>query len=241
VTGGFDKRRCLVTGGSRGIGEAIARGLLAAGGEVIITGTSERRGWWDNEKHCTYHAVDFSDLMQVKQFAEAQSTQSITLLVNNAGVFHSDTFEAFPVDQWDEIMEVNVRAPMLLMGALVAGMREQGFGRIVNVGSIAGFVSRHGLAGYSASKAALIGLTRAAALDLANDQILVNCVCPAYTETDMLAGLDKKSRAALLEKVPLGRFCQPDEVARAVLFLLSADNTFITGQTLIIDGGVVIQ
>lgn len=238
----FSKQRALVTGGSRGIGRAIAKHLLEEGCEVLITGsTPNRQGWWDDMELCSYKGVNFSEGDKVKSFCEEVSSQDFNLLVNNAGAFHSECVESFPVEKWNELLAVNLKVPMQLIGALASGMRAQGGGRIVNVGSIAGIVTRAGLAGYSSSKAALVSLTRSAALDLAKDQILVNCLCPAYTETDMLSKLDEKAKLALLEKVPLGRFCQPDEVAKAASFLLSPDNTFITGQTLVIDGGVILQ
>ena len=235
-------QKALVTGGTRGIGRAIAEALLDSGGEVVVTGrTPGREGWWTEAARCSYEAVDFSDREAVSAFCERMAAAGFNLLVNNAGAFHADTVDSFDGDSWDDLLHVNLKVPMQLIGALTSSMKNGGGGRVVNVGSIAGFVSRSGLAGYSASKAGLAGLTRAAALDLAKDGTLVNCLCPAYTETDMLASLDETARAALLEKVPLGRFCQPAEVAKAALFLLSPDNTFITGQTLIIDGGVVLQ
>jgi 3-oxoacyl-[acyl-carrier protein] reductase len=169
------------------------------------------------------------------------ASQRFDILVNNSGAFYASVLSQIDTAEWDKVMAVNLTAPMLLMKAVSAAIGQGTWGRIVNIGSIAGIVSRSSLATYSASKAGLGGLTRAAALDLAAQGILVNYVCPAYTETDMLAGLDDASRNALLSKVPLGRFAQPADIAAAVVFLASDRNQFITGQSLVIDGGVIIQ
>ncbi|CAA6678750.1 MULTISPECIES: SDR family NAD(P)-dependent oxidoreductase [unclassified Lentimonas] len=238
---GINGKKALVTGGTRGIGEAVARELLAEGVSVTITGQSEREGWWSQEANCSLIACDFSNSVQLEVFCEDIRSGQFDILVNNSGAFYSAVLSEIDVAEWDKVMAVNLTAPMLLMKAVCDVMGQRGWGRIVNVGSIAGIVSRSSLATYSASKAGLAGLTRAAALDLAAQGVLVNYVCPAYTETDMLASLDEDSRNALLDRVPLGRFSQPVDIAAAVLFLASDRNQFITGQSLVIDGGVIIQ
>jgi len=238
---GLEGKKALVTGGTRGIGEAVAREFLAEGVSVTITGQSEREGWWTSEANCSLIGCDFSDLAQLATFCKKVGTQQFDILVNNSGAFYSAALSEIDLAEWNKVMAVNLTAPMLLMKAVSALMGQNAWGRIVNVGSIAGIVSRGSLATYSASKAGLGGLTRAAALDLADQGVLVNYVCPAYTETDMLASLDDASRSALLDKVPLKRFAQPEDIAAAVLFLASERNHFITGQCLVIDGGVIIQ
>ena len=237
----IEGKKALVTGGTRGIGEAVARELLAEGVSVIITGQSEREGWWTNEANCRQIGCDFSDTAQLDAFSKKIPSFNFDILVNNSGAFYSASLSEIDKTEWDKAMAVNLTAPMVLMKAVCGGMIENSWGRIVNIGSIAGIVSRSSLATYSASKAGLAGLTRAVSLDLADQGILVNCVCPAYTETDMLASLDAASRKALLSKVPLKRFAQPSDIAAAVLFLASNRNQFITGQSLVIDGGVTIQ
>jgi len=238
---GLEGKKVLVTGGTRGIGEAVAREFLSEGAMVVITGRLEREGWWTHEAKCSQRGCDFSDSAQVKSFCSDITSQEFDILVNNSGAFYSAVISKIDEDEWDKVMAVNLRAPMLLMKAASAAMEQKTWGRIINIGSIAGMVSRSTLATYSASKAGLGGLTRAAALDLASQGILVNYVCPAYTETDMLANLDDADRNALLRKVPLGRFAQPADIAAAVVFLASDRNQFITGQSLVIDGGVIIQ
>jgi 3-oxoacyl-[acyl-carrier protein] reductase len=238
---GLEGKKALVTGGTRGIGEAVARELLGEGVSVTITGQSAREGWWTREANCSQLGCDFSDSTQLEAFCKEIASQRFDILVNNSGAFYSAVLSEIDTAEWERVMAVNLTAPMLLMKAVSDEMGQSAWGRIVNIGSIAGIVSRSSLATYSASKAGLAGLTRAAALDLAGDGILVNCICPAYTETDMLAGLDDASRNALLSKVPLGRFAQPADIAAAVLFLASDRNQFITGQSLVIDGGVIIQ
>jgi 3-oxoacyl-[acyl-carrier protein] reductase len=234
-------KKALVTGGTRGIGQAIAQGLLAEGCFVTITGRTHREGWWSEESNCELKACDFLDKAQTGRFCESVAAEGYDILINNSGAFYAALINEIELHEWESLMEVNLTAPMLLVQATAKHMRSEGWGRIVNVSSIAGRVSRPTLGAYSSSKAALEGFTRAAALDLAESNILINCVCPAYTETDMLAGLEQSARQALLEKVPLKKFATPRDVAAPVLFLTSNQNQFITGQTLVVDGGVIIQ
>lgn len=237
----IEGKKALVTGGTRGIGKAIAQGLLAESCHVTITGRTERDGWWSEHADCGLKACDFSDPAQTNLFCESIGSEGYDILINNSGAFYAAVIKEIDRVEWESLMMVNLTTPMLLVKAVAEHMRAVGWGRIVNIGSIAGRVSRPTLGAYSSSKAALEGLTRAAALDLAEAGILINCVCPAYTETDMLAGLDQASRDALLEKVPLKKFATPRDIAAPVLFLTSNQNQFITGQSLVVDGGVIIQ
>jgi NAD(P)-dependent dehydrogenase (short-subunit alcohol dehydrogenase family) len=241
MTARFADKRALVTGATRGIGAAIARALIAEGAHVTITGRCARPGWWDDAERCEFLAVDFLDIDQTQGFLNTVGAAVFDLVVNNAGGFHAAPVEEMETQAWESLIRTNLTLPMLITGAVAGKMRGNSCGRIVNIGSIAGFVSRAGLSAYSSSKAGLAGLTRASALDLAASGILVNCVCPAYTDTDMLTNLSEEARDKLLKNVPLGRFGQPEDIADAVLFLLSPTNTFITGQTLIVDGGVTLQ
>ena len=234
-------RSVLVTGGTRGIGEACAKAFLSEGCKVIITGTQIRSGWWDDYELCELVQADFNDDDSVDSLTSVIKGKSIDILVNNSGVFHSSPISKESRQQWRSLMNVNLEVPMLLIKAASVGMQTRNWGRIVNIGSIASIVTRAGLSAYATSKTALSGLTRAVALDLASERILVNCVAPAYTETDMLVSLDENARTELLAKVPLAQFAKPSDIASAVVFLASEKNQFITGQTLVVDGGVTIQ
>jgi NAD(P)-dependent dehydrogenase (short-subunit alcohol dehydrogenase family) len=236
----FTGRKALVTGGTRGIGEAVARQLLFEECSVAITGTHERHGWWSDEPRCSLFEVDFADAAATTAFCDKIRGESFSHLVNNAGAFgvsgKDDTLETFI-----SIMRINVAAAHAVTNAVAENLKANSSGRVVNIASIAAFVTRPGVAAYAASKAALVGLTRVQALDFAPFGVLVNAVCPSYTETEMLASLDESKRNQLLANVPIGRFCRPKEVAELVCFLLSSDNSYITGQALVIDGGVTIK
>jgi NAD(P)-dependent dehydrogenase (short-subunit alcohol dehydrogenase family) len=237
----FDNVRVLVTGGTRGIGKAISLKLLNEGAEVVITGRSDTDSCWCNESvGCSYHKVDFSDKIQLNDFCREIEKESFTRLVNNAGIFRN-LKSLGACDDFEAVQQVNVMATNAVTNAFARKINIKDKGRVVNISSIASFVTRKGVSAYATSKAALSGLTRAQALDFADLGILVNAVCPSYTETDMLYSLSKKKQAELLEKVPLGRFCKAEEIAELTSFLLSEENTYITGQNLIIDGGVTIK
>lgn len=237
----FVGRFALVTGGTRGIGRAVAEQLLAEGCSVCITGRKPQSGWWDSVALCSYMAVDFGEQKSLERFCETISGMDFSLLVNNVGVFLSSLGGSVSEEAWARIMCVNVSAGAKIMSSLAERLASNPLSRVVNMSSIAAFVSRPGLAAYSASKAAVLGLTRSQALELAPRGVLVNAVCPAYTDTDMLRSLNEDMRAELMQNVPLGRFSQPSEVSEVVCFLISPQNTFITGQSIIIDGGVTIR
>lgn len=239
---GLKGRQVVVTGGTRGIGKAIARTFLQEGATILLTGRQpELTGWWSDHPSASYFACDFQCEASVSSFCSHLRDLDVDILINNAGVFWAADIEKIEDPQWADILHANVSVPRKLIQAVVPSMRTKRWGRIINVGSIAGMVSRPGSCPYTTSKAALAGMTMSVALDLAPDNVLVNCVCPAYTETDMLQGLPQEKKEELLAKVPLQRFAQPQDIANHVVFLSSTLNQFMTGQNVVVDGGVTIQ
>jgi 3-oxoacyl-[acyl-carrier protein] reductase len=238
----FTGRRALVTGGTRGIGAAIVDALLDAGCTVIATGTSAQRIAEAQRsaagRDIEYVAADFSVPGEAESFAERMRLERLDVLVNNAGINRLALIGDLQMDDWDAIVRVNLRGPTLLCRALAPGMAERGYGRIVNICSIFGNVSRSQRVAYTTSKAGLLGMTRTVALDYARRNVLSNAVSPGFIATELTTTiLTPAQRRELAEATPLGRLGQPAEIARAVLFLSSEENSFTTGQQLIVDGG----
>lgn len=228
-------KKALVTGGTRGIGYAAAQELRGAGFDVTVTGV---RAGGEGPTGCRYLQVDFSNRREVEVFTRKVASMGFSVLVNNAGVNEVGLIEKVDPDVYDRIQEVNVRTPFLLSRAVLPGMKRRCFGRIVNIGSILGAVSKVGRSAYSTSKSALLGLTRAVALEGARHNILVNCVSPGFIDTDLtqrILGREGMKRMAL--QVPLKRAAHPKEIARWIRFLVSEENTYMTGQNIIVDGG----
>ncbi len=228
-------RKALVTGGTRGIGFATATELKKSGFDVTVTGTgSNGKG----PAGCRYLQVDFSDSGQLEAFAERVRGMDFSVLVNNAGINEVGPIEKVALKVYDRIQEVNVRAPFLLSQAVLPGMKRRRFGRIVQIGSILGVVSKVGRAPYSMSKSALLGLTRALALEGARHNVLVNCVSPGFIETDLTRRiLGPEGMKKMAASVPLKRAAAPIEVAHWIRFLVSPENTYMTGQNIVVDGG----
>ena len=233
----MSRRRALVTGGSRGIGVAISRELAGLDIEVVVTSrTSESAA--QAEFEC--HAVDFSDAGAVEVFASAVTRMSIDILVNNAGINIISPFSHIKRDDFQVVQQVNLAAPMSLCQAVLPHMRARNWGRIVNVTSVWAEVSKEKRASYSASKFGLIGLTKALAAEVAREGILANCVSPGIIETDLTQEiLGSEGIAALRREIPMGRLGQPEEIAALVGFLVGDRNSYISGQTIVIDGGFV--
>ena len=225
-------KRALVTGGTRGIGEAIAVRLAADGFDVSATGTGPDGA---APAGCRYLPVDFGDRAATEQFARSLE---FDVLVNNAGINKIAPFAEIEPADFDRIQEVNVRAPMLLCRAVVPYMRAQGWGRIVNVTSIFGTISKAQRASYSASKFGLDGMTAALAAEVAVDGILANCVAPGFVDTDMTRQiLGEAKMRELAAAVPMQRLAQPEEIAAFVAWLAGPENTYVSGQNMVIDGG----
>lgn len=226
-------RLALVTGGTRGIGAAIADRLAADGARVIITSRTAHAS--SAHRHI---AVDFNDRAAVETFAASLATEPIDILVNNAGINRIAPFTELPAADFDEILDVNLRAAYLCCRAVVTGMRARRWGRIVSLSSVFGVVSKEYRAPYSASKFALDGMTAGLAAEVAADGVLANCVAPGFVETDLTRrSLGDEGMRAMAERVPMRRLAQPVEIAALVAWLAGPENTYMSGQTVVIDGG----
>jgi len=228
-------RHALVTGATRGIGAAIARRLRTDGAVVSVTGTRPVTGSSDDVRHL---AVDFTDDQATGHFCEELATWDLDILVNNAGINVIGPFHEVAPADFDRVQQVNVKAPFLLCRAVVPAMRAKRWGRIVNVSSIFGKVSKEFRAAYSASKFALDGMTAALAAEVAEQGILANCVAPGVIETDLTRRtLGQEGMEALARQIPMRRLGTSEEVASLVSWLVSPENTYVTGQNIAIDGG----
>lgn len=240
-------RVALITGGDKGLGKAMAHGLVQAGADVVISSRHEdqlrsalEEIYAGSGQRGAYIVANLSRIDQVEQMAQAALARMgrIDILISNAGQFLLQAVDAIVDADWDRIMTLHVDAAMALTRALAPPMKERGWGRIIYVASIAGQISMPGGAAYSASKAALGGLARAAAQDLGPHGITVNCLAPGPFLTDMpRAFLDDEGMRAWANQTSLGRWAEPRELAGAALPLASDAGSYITGSTLVVDGG----
>jgi NAD(P)-dependent dehydrogenase (short-subunit alcohol dehydrogenase family) len=229
-------RSAVVTGGTRGIGYAIACRLIADGASVMITGTQEQPTTLP--EGATYCAVDFSSRKATLDFALELEDATPDILVNNAGINRNAPFADITLETFEEIHQINVSAPLLLCQAVLGPMRNSEWGRILNISSIWGKVSREGRAAYSASKFALDGITLALAAEVASDGILCNCLAPGFIDTDLTRQtLGPEGIAKVISQVPAGRLGTPEEIAEFAAWLVSPANSYVTGQNIAIDGG----
>jgi len=235
----------FVTGSTRGIGLAIAKSLHAAGAKVAITGRDTAKA---QEVAASLGAgtvgvgCEISDAAQVAGAIAAveQALGPIDILVNNAGLTRDNILLRLSEADWDAVLDANLKGAFLTMRAVTKGMMKRRSGRIINITSIVGIIGNKGQANYAASKAGLIGLTKSAAKEYASRGILINCVAPGFIDTDMTAALPEDARKVLLEQIALGRLGSPDDIANTVLYLASDLAGYVTGQVLVVDGGMVI-
>ena len=230
------RRQCaVVTGATRGIGYAIAERLIKDGIEVIVTGTSEDA---DYPNGASYYPVDFLNDSSLKTFVEYLKQQKIDILVNNAGINKIGEFANINIDDFDRILKVNLRTPFLLCQAVIPHMKENSWGRIVNITSILGNITKEYRASYSSSKFGLDGMTVALASEVTEMGILANSVGPGFIDTDLTRSvLGEKGIAEVLSQIPIKRLGQANEIASLVSWLVSDENTYISGQNIMIDGG----
>ncbi|AXX16222.1 MULTISPECIES: SDR family NAD(P)-dependent oxidoreductase [Leptospira] len=235
----FKNKTIIVTGGTRGIGKQIASDFLELGGNVIVTGTSSELS--ENLKHpnLNYQSVDFQSKESLNDFIKyIESIEKIEVCVNNAGINRINFLENTLDRDWDDMQSVNVRAPFFITRAVSKRMKENKYGRIVNIASIFGSVSREKRSIYTMTKYAIRGLTVSASNELAKYNILINTVSPGFVITDLTKrNLSELEIKHLEEQIPMRRLAKPEEIAKVVLFLSSDYNTYITGQNIIVDGG----
>ena len=235
----------LVTGGTRGIGLAIARALHGAGARVALTGRDAGRA---AEVAAALGdgaigvACDVADAAQVDAaVAEVERRLGpVDILVNNAGLTRDNILLRLTGEDWDAVLDANLKGAFHTTKAVIKGMMKRRAGRIINITSIVGLIGNKGQANYAASKAGLIGFTKSIAKEYASRNVLANCIAPGFIETDMTAALPEEARASLLQAIALGRLGRAEDVADAVLFLASDLSGYITGQVLVVDGGMVL-
>jgi len=235
----------FVTGSTRGIGLAIARALHAAGAKVAVVGR-------DQEKAAAVAAelgeravgvscdVARADQVEAAITAAERALGPIDILVNNAGLTRDNILLRLSEADWDAVLDANLKGAFHTTRAVIKGMMKRRAGRIVNITSIVGLTGNKGQANYAASKAGLIGFSKSVAKEYASRGVLVNCIAPGFIETDMTAALPDEARATLLQDIALARLGRPEDVAGAVLFLASDLAAYVTGQVLVVDGGMVI-
>jgi acetoacetyl-CoA reductase len=230
----------IVTGGTRGIGAAIAKGLAAAGCKVAATyrGNDEAAARFKAETGVAVYRWDVADPLAsaagVKQ-VEA-NLGPVDVLVNNAGITRDSMFHKMAYEQWSEVIRTNLDSMFAMTRPVIEGMRERGWGRIVSISSINGQKGQLGQANYSASKAGIIGFTKALALESARKGITVNAICPGYIDTDMVAGIPDKALEAILAQIPIGRLGKAEEIASLVVYLVSDAAAFMNGAVLSANG-----
>ena len=236
----------LVTGATRGIGKAIAKALSATDTYIIGTATSEQGAevistYFDedqiNGEGRVFNAGSFENTKTlISEISDAFGYPSI--LINNAGITKDQLLLRMKEEDWDDVIDINLKSVYRLSRLCLKGMMKNRWGRIINIGSVAGSIGNAGQSNYSASKSAIEGFTRSLAREIGMRGITVNTVAPGFIETDMTLQLDEDVRAKMLEKIPLARLGQPKDVASVVKFLASSSGEYITGETIHVNGGL---
>lgn len=235
----------LVTGSTRGIGRSIAQTLTEAGARVAVVGrdlAKARAAAAEIGPDAKGFACDVADTAQVTALvADVEAAfGTLDILVNNAGLTKDNVIMRLKDDDWDAVIDANLRGAFATIRAASRGMMKRRSGRIINISSVVGVIGNRGQANYAASKAGLIGLTKSVAKELASRNILCNAVAPGFIATDMTAALGPEQTQALESQIPLARLGRPEDIASAVAFLASDHAAYITGQVLVVDGGMVM-
>ncbi len=238
-------RTAFVTGSTRGIGHSVAGALYRAGAKVAIVGrdpAAAQAAAREMGERALGVGCDVAVMSQVEAaIATAEKTLGpIDILVNNAGITRDNLLLRMSDSEWDDVLQANLKGAFHTTKAVLKGMMKRRFGRIINISSIIGLIGNKGQANYAASKAGLIGFTKSVAKEYGARGILVNAVAPGFIDTAMTAALPEEARAAMLGGIVLGRLGTPEDVAGAVLFLASDLSGYITGQVLVVDGGLAV-
>lgn len=239
----------LVSGASRGIGRAIAIALGKAGATVVGTATSDNGAAGISEYLLNEGAKGKGYKLDVTDAAESETVLgrieselgSVAILVNNAGITRDNLLMRMKEAEWDEIMDTNLKAVFRLSKLVLRPMMKSRFGRIINITSVVGSMGNAGQVNYSAAKAGVVGFSKSLAREVGSRNITVNCIAPGFIDTDMTRGLPDDQKNSLLAHVPLGRFGRTEEIAAAVVFLASEGGSYITGNTLHVNGGMYMD
>jgi 3-oxoacyl-[acyl-carrier protein] reductase len=236
----------LITGSGRGIGKAIAQKLAEAGATIIINDVSDTAEATAQEittagKPSLFIKANVTSSAEVNTMMETiiAAYGKLDILVNNAGITRDQITLRMTDEEWDSVMNVNLKSVFVCSRAALKYMMKQRYGRIINISSISGIVGNPGQVNYSSAKAGIIGLTRTIAKEMGSRQITVNAVCPGFIETEMTQKIPENIRASYSQRIPLGHFGSPRDVADAVAFLASDEARYITGQYLCVDGGMI--
>lgn len=242
---GLEGKVALVTGASRGIGRAIAEHLVEQGAYVLGSATSQQGA--DAISHYLGEkgqgiVLNVTDNDSIAACFEAIKTQhgGVDILVNNAGITKDNVFMRMKDDEWQDVLDTNLTALFRLSKAVIRSMMKKRDGRIINIGSVVGTMGNAGQANYAAAKAGLLGFTKSLAREVASRKITVNAIAPGFIETDMTHALDDAQREAIMSQVPMQRLGNPKEIAATVAFLASPAAAYITGETIHVNGGMVM-
>jgi len=244
----LSKKVAVVTGASRGIGRSMAETYARAGAHVICVSRIEDAlnvvadGIKSNGGSASVTAINVSNLEEFQNLIKdtTDTYGSVDILVNNAGITRDTLIVRMSEEDWDTVIDVNLKGAFNGIKAVTRTMMKQRFGRIINISSVVGLTGNAGQVNYAASKAGLIGLTKATAKEIGSRGITVNCIAPGYIATDMTGQMDDKAKDLLISQIPLGRIGSPDDIAATALFLASDEAGYITGQTFTVDGGMVM-
>ena len=246
---GLEQKCAVVTGASRGIGRAIALELASQGAKVVVNYSGSEQKALDvvaeivengGEAIAVQANISDNDSVQALMKKAIDTYGSLDILVNNAGITRDNLLMRMKEDEWDDVINTNLKGVFLCTKAVTRQMMKQRAGRIINISSIVGVAGNPGQANYVAAKAGVIGLTKTTAQELASRNILVNAIAPGFITTEMTDGLPEDLKEAMLKQIPLAKLGQPEDIAKAVAFFASSNANYITGQTLHIDGGMVM-
>ena len=242
----LEGKKALITGASGGIGKEIAKVLIEHNAEVCISGRNhEELNALKNSlgKKCHVVTCDLSKKDEIIELVKKadEFMGYIDILVNNAGITKDNIFLRMSENEWEDVLNVNLNSTFNILKLITKGMVKRKYGRIINISSVVGVTGGAGQVNYSASKAGLIGLTKSLSQEIATRNITVNCIAPGFIETPMTEKLDDKRKDAILNSIPMNRIGKPKDLSSAIIFLASKESSYITGQTLHINGGLYMN
>ena len=242
----LEGKKALITGASGGIGKEIAKVLIEHNAEVCVSGRNhEELNALKNSlgKKCHVVTCDLSKKDEIIELIKKadEFMGHIDILVNNAGITKDNIFLRMSENEWEDVLNVNLNSTFNILKLITKGMVKRKYGRIINISSVVGVTGGAGQVNYSASKAGLIGLTKSLSQEIATRNITVNCIAPGFIETPMTEKLDDKRKDAILNSIPMNRIGKPKDLSSAIIFLASQESSYITGQTLHINGGLYMN